>query len=77
MSTLTDLTIAGALAGLSTKEFTAEELVGAHITAATAARSMNCFITETFEQAIEGAKDSDARRQGNKALALDGIPIGM
>ncbi len=77
MSTLTDLTIAAALDGLNKKDFTAQELVGAHIAAAQAARPLNCFITETFEQAIEDAKDSDARRQGNKALPLDGIPIGM
>ena len=77
MTKLTDLTIASALEGLNKKDFTAQELVGAHVTAAEAARPLNCFITETFEQAIEDAKDSDARRQGNKALALDGIPIGM
>lgn len=77
MTKLTDLTIATALEGLNKKEFTAQELVGAHIAAAEAARSLNCFITETFEHAVEDAKDSDARRQGNKALPLDGIPIGM
>lgn len=77
MTKLTDLTIADALAGLNKKEFSAQELVGAHIKAAEAARPLNCFITETFDLAIEDAKDSDARRQGNKALPLDGIPIGM
>ena len=77
MSKLTDLTIADALAGLDKKEFTSEELVTAHVKAAEAARPLNCFITETFDQAIEAAKDSDARRQGKKAGALEGIPIGM
>ncbi len=77
MTKLTDLTIAAALDGLKKKDFTAEELVTEHVRTAEAARALNCFITETFDDAIEDAKDSDARRQGKKEGVLDGIPIGM
>jgi aspartyl-tRNA(Asn)/glutamyl-tRNA(Gln) amidotransferase subunit A len=77
MTKLTDLTIARALDGLRKKEFTASELTEAHIKAAEAARNLNCFITETFDQARDAAKQSDARYAAGKALALDGIPIAM
>lgn len=77
MTQLTDLTIADALGKLKSKEISASELVGAHIAAAESARNLNCFITETFEQAEAQAKDSDARYAKGEALALDGIPIAM
>ncbi|TAL37444.1 MAG: Asp-tRNA(Asn)/Glu-tRNA(Gln) amidotransferase subunit GatA [Alphaproteobacteria bacterium] len=77
MSKLTNLTIAQALAGLKKKEFTAVELVDAHIHAAEAARLLNCFITETFDAARAQAKESDARYAKGNPLPLDGIPIAM
>ncbi len=77
MTKLTDLTIAGALAGLKKKDFTAVELVDAHIAGAEAARHLNCFITETFDAAREQAKQSHDRYTKGTALPLDGIPIAM
>ena len=77
MTRLTDLTIAGALSGLKKKEFTASELTQAHIAAASGARKLNCFITETFDHATAQAKDSDARYARGEARDLDGIPIAM
>lgn len=77
MTNLTNLTIRAALDGLKKKEFTAVELVDAHIKASEAARDLNCFITETFDTAREAAKESDARYAAGKALPLDGIPIAM
>lgn len=74
---LTDLTIAGALTGLKKKEFTASELVDAHIKASESARGLNCYITETFDAARTQAKESDARYTAGKAMPLDGIPIAM
>lgn len=77
MKNLTHLTIQEALNGLKKKEFTSVELTKAHITAAEDARSLNCYITETFDQALESAKASDARYAAGKSLPLDGIPIAM
>lgn len=78
MTKLTDLTIAQALAGLDKKEFSAVELTDAHVTAAIKGQAeTNAFITTTFDQAHEAAKESDARRAAGTAGALDGIPIAM
>lgn len=77
MTNLTHLTIRAALDGLKKKEFTAAELVDAHIDASEAARHLNCYITETFDAAKEAAKQSDARYAKGDALPLDGIPIAM
>ena len=77
MTNLTELTIAEALSGLENKEFTAVELVQQHIDAMAEKKELNCFITETTEQALEEAKQSDERRAAGKALPLDGIPIAM
>lgn len=77
MTNLTNLTIRKALDGLKKKEFTATELVDAHIAASETARHLNCYITETFDAAKAAAKESDARYAKGDALPLDGIPIAM
>ena len=77
MTELTQLTIADALKGLEAKEFTAKELVQAHIDAGQAAKDLNCYITETPEIAIEQAEASDKRRAEGKAGILDGIPLAI
>lgn len=75
--TLTNLTITEALKGLENKDFTAVELTQAHIDAMAAAKSLNCFIVETPELALEQAVESDKRRAAGNAGDLDGIPIAM
>ena len=78
MSNLTDLTIASARDGLEAREFTAVEIVEEHISAIESARSLNAFITETPEIAIDRAKASDVRRAaGNISSAMEGIPIAV
>ncbi len=77
MNDLTSFTVADALAGLQRKDFSAKELVSAYIAALEKGRSLNAFITETLEQAVEAAETSDARYAAGSALPLDGIPIGM
>lgn len=75
MSNLTDLTISQALEGLEKKEFSSVDLTEAYIENSVAGRHLNCYITETFDIALEEAKASDARRASGKIGALEGIPI--
>lgn len=77
MTKLTELSIAAALAGMEKGEFTATELTRAHIDAVEKARSLNAFIVETPELALQQAAASDARRKDGKAGLMDGIPIAM
>ena len=78
MTDLTDLTIASARDGLKAGDFTAVELAEKHIRAMEAFRSLNAFITETPDVALQRAKESDARRaSGNTVGSMDGIPIAV
>ena len=77
MSDLTKLTIADARDGLSKGDFSSRELTAAHITSMAAAKPLNAFITETPEQAVEGATASDMRRAKGKAGKLEGIPLAI
>ncbi len=77
MSDLTHMSIAGALKGLESKDFTAVELAQAHIDAVEAAKDLNAFVTETPEIALKQAAESDKRRADSKAGALDGIPLAI
>ena len=77
MKALNRLSLAAALAGLETRDFTALELTEAHIAAVEKARPLNAFITETPELAREQAKASDARRARGEARPLDGLPIAV
>ncbi len=77
MSTLTSLTLKGALEGLKAKQFSAVELTQAHVTAIEAARSLNAFVLETPEKALEMAARSDARIASGEAGPLEGAPLGI
>jgi len=77
MSDLTNLTIAKALKGLQSKDFTAVELTQAHIDVIEKHKGLNAFIVETPEHALKQAEESDKRRASGKAGALDGIPLGI
>jgi aspartyl-tRNA(Asn)/glutamyl-tRNA(Gln) amidotransferase subunit A len=77
MTDLTNLTIAEALKGLESKDFTATELTNAYISAMEDARHLNCFITETPDIALKQAEESDTRRAVGQPRALDGIPIAV
>ena len=56
-SKLTDLTVTEALEGLAAKKFSAVDLAKEHVAAVERARSLNAFITETPELALEQAKE--------------------
>ena len=77
MTDLTALTIYQALNGLERGDFTARELTQAYLDAMQTGRSLNAFIRETPEQALEMADASDARRAQGQALPLDGVPLGI
>ncbi len=77
MADLIGLTIEQARAGLVKGDFTASELAIAHISAMEEARSLNCWITETPELALEQAAQSDERRKNGEVGAMEGIPIGI
>lgn len=71
----TKITLTKALQMLKQKECSATELTQAFIDQAIAKRSLNCFITETFDNALAQAAEADKRIANNDALPLDGIPI--
>jgi len=78
MAKLTNHTIASARDGLASGDFSAVELVQAHVDAMSAARDLNAFITETPEIAIERATESDKRRAGGACAGpMDGIPVAV
>jgi aspartyl-tRNA(Asn)/glutamyl-tRNA(Gln) amidotransferase subunit A len=77
MAELTSLTLKAALDGLASKSFSSVELTQAHVEAVAAARSLNAFVLETPEVALEMAKASDARRAAGTAGPLEGAPLGI
>ena len=77
MSDLTKLSLAAAVKGLKNKEFTATEMTTQYIKAMEMNKSLNAYITETPDRALEDAKASDARIQSGNALPLDGVPIAQ
>ena len=77
MSDLTKMTLASALDGMAAGEFSSVDLTEAYITACETARSLNVFITPTFDLARQQAKASDARRTSGTAGKLEGAPLGM
>jgi aspartyl-tRNA(Asn)/glutamyl-tRNA(Gln) amidotransferase subunit A len=77
MSKLTDLTMVEGLKGMAKGEFTSVELTEDYINAATRARPLNAFVTETFDLARDQAKASDARRAKGVAGAMEGLPLAI
>ena len=78
MTDLNKLTLKGALDGLAAKDFSAEELARAQVAAIAAANpSLNAFVLETPDKAIEMARASDARRARGEAGRLEGASLGI
>lgn len=77
MTDLTKLTIAEAREGLKNKEFTAVELTEAYIKNMDENRSLNAFVKETPELALERAKESQKKIEEGSARELEGIPLGI
>ena len=79
MSELNHLTMAQARDGLAKGEFSSAELTQAHIAALEVSRGLNAFVTETPEQAMKAAQESDARRAKGRdeAGSMEGLPIAI
>lgn len=78
MSDLTQLTLTSALTGLDKGEFSSVELTQAFVDAIQASNeTLNAYVLETPEMALEMAAASDARRADGKAGRLDGAPLGI
>ena len=77
MNSFDNFGLSEALTGLRNKEFTSYELTSHYISKIEKSK-LNTFITNTFEHAIEMAKESDKRIQNSEEIRLlEGIPIGM
>ncbi len=77
MSSLTDLTLAQARAGLDSKKFSARELVDAHIDAVEKADALNAFTQTTPHLARAQAEESDKRIAAGEARLLEGMPLAI
>lgn len=77
MTDLTRLTIAEALKGLKSKEFSSVELTSAYVEKMQSHRDLNAYVLETPEKALEQAKVSDEKYKNGTNGALEGIPLGI
>ncbi len=77
MTDLTNQTIASARNGLRQKKFSAKELVTAYLQKVEGAHSLNAFITQTPEHALQAADQTDSRLAKGEHLSMDGIPLGI
>ncbi len=71
MSELLNHSLLSAKHGLKKADFTAKELVAAHLESIEKNRNLNAFITVTAEAALENAEKADL------SLPMGGLPIGM
>ena len=77
MIDITKLTIINTQQFLLKKEFTAVELLEAHIQKIEETKKLNAFITQTTDIAFKSAKISDNNIQNNKMRLLEAIPIAV
>jgi len=73
MTDLTALTLAEALDGLDSKQFSSVELTAAFNAAIQKARVLNAYVVETPEKALEMAKTSDARRASRAVVSVGNV----
>src|SRR5271166_84809 len=77
MRDLTSLTLAQARDALRKREFSALELVDAHIAAVEKARALNSFVLETPDHARKMAQDSDEAMAKGEGGPLAGVPLAI
>ncbi len=76
-ATPTDFSLAEARDAVATKKISSKELTAAFVKAVEGARTLNAFVTETPERALEMAAASDARIAKGEARALEGLPLAI
>ena len=77
MTSLNELSLSAMRSGLAARQFSARELVTAHITAVEAARPLNAFLVETPAIALAQADAADRAIAAGNAGLLAGIPLGI
>src|SRR5256884_544542 len=77
MNGLTSLTLAQARDRLRRKEFSAAELVEAHLGVMEKARVLNAYVLETPDAARAMARQADARLARGDARPLEGLALGI
>jgi aspartyl-tRNA(Asn)/glutamyl-tRNA(Gln) amidotransferase subunit A len=77
MTRLIDLTIKEARESLAKKEFSATELVKAHLEQMHNTKDLNIYITTTPEMALENATIADEKIKNNEQRPLEGIPVAV
>ena len=77
MSDPSEFTLAEARDALLAKKISSDELTRALINAIEGARTLNAFITETPDRALEMAKRSDVRIARGEARPLEGLPLAI
>ena len=77
MTELTKLSIKDTIAGLKSKKFSATEITNSYIQNIEKNRHLNCFITETFDIALNQAKEADKNISKGSMRDLEGIPLGI
>lgn len=74
---LCELTLLEATEKLKKKEISSVELTESFIKKIEENRNLNAFITETFENALNQAKESDKKIMSGNGGLLEGAPIGI
>ena len=77
MSELIKLSIKEAISKLNQKEISSHDLTIAHLNQMEKHKSLNCYITETTDIALQSARESDQRIHRGIARKLDGIPVAI
>ena len=73
----TRFTLADARAAVAGKEISSRELTGAYVKAIASARPLNAFVTETPDQALAMADESDRRIAKGESRPLEGLPLAI
>jgi aspartyl-tRNA(Asn)/glutamyl-tRNA(Gln) amidotransferase subunit A len=77
MSETVPMTLAEARDALKARKISSTELTSAFVRAQEQSRSLNAFVTETPDRALEMAKASDARLAKVEGGALDGLTLAI
>ena len=77
MTNLTDLTISESLAKLKTKDISPVELTQAYIDKMSENDKYNAYVTQTAEQALEGAKEAEKNITTGQTARLRGLHSGL